>query len=283
MTRSEAINAVIASFEKWIYDPKTGQGVQEVGGANRGKRIDEANRFTGVPLASPWCASSLALAAAEAIGTVYPCPRTADCDALLFFGRRRKILHTKAMRGDVFLIINPADADDATHTGIVTDAVDSGVTTIEGNSNNNGSREGVACVRHQRSYSSRIVFLRWADLLEDTTPADESGEVGGAASWRVFFGDVSKPSKVLPAVIDGNMAFVDYTDFMGALYGNAGKRIGYTDADGATWDGAPIPERIPRRVVNGNTFVGVRMAAIWQYGQVEAFPEQKVIRVFHAN
>src|SRR5688500_1060182 len=104
----------------------------------------------------------------------WPLPATASCYVLGEFAQRREVLVKEPRAGDVFLQYNSILRRFA-HTGIVVrvdaERVTGGekwyeCTTIEGNTNEDGSREGegVYC-RTRRLYPGvGDRFVRWADL-----------------------------------------------------------------------------------------------------------------------
>ena len=97
-------------------------------------------------------------------------PSTYGCDDVAKHGRQTKRLVTNAelkknsslvSRGDVFLVLSPTVVDDWTHTGIVT-GVSAGeglIHTIEGNTNEGGSREGLQVCKRIRSFQDRKIDI----------------------------------------------------------------------------------------------------------------------------
>ncbi len=154
-------------------------------GSNRGTRVEAMQKVVRIPPGSPWCAAAVAAWGVEALGNIWPLPLTGSCDVLLDFARRRGILHTEPKRGDVFLRLDATDDDDAQHAGIVERAHENGdFDTIEGNTNDGGSREGDGCYERERSIKgkTRYRFVRWIDLLEDTHEPTVEVRVGGDAT-----------------------------------------------------------------------------------------------------
>lgn len=127
-------------------------GVHEDGGKNRGPHVDAWNTMVGAPLGSPWCASwvyAMHQAAAEALEIGNPCPRTAGALKLWHVahaGARREL----PAPGDVF-VLDTGDPGGYGHVGIVESCSPGGdrITSIEGNTNAAGSREGNAVARHE--------------------------------------------------------------------------------------------------------------------------------------
>lgn len=166
---------------------RTQIGVQEVrtGGGNHGAQIDAYHRAAHLTNPRPprpgyaWCDSFLAWCADETervYGVQIPLVRTASCDVSLTHARKNDVLFSKPEPGDQVLVM--ASRYDATHTGLV-----EGLATwrnapafhsIEGNTNNEGGREGYEVARnplgHPRPVSSRYLFYRWALLLPPEKP-----------------------------------------------------------------------------------------------------------------
>ncbi len=99
-------------------------------------------------------------------------PKTASCAALGEFASKRDLLRDTPQVGDVFLMYS-AKVERFAHTGIVV-GVDETVisddirvcTTIEGNTNDDGSSNGHTTLRKTRAFSNRRGdrFLRWVDM-----------------------------------------------------------------------------------------------------------------------
>jgi hypothetical protein len=139
--------------------------------ANRGRFVDGINQSAGARFGDPWCASFVYYAGSNALGSArWPLPRTPACDELLKHARRTGTLRDLPAKGSVFLVLNPKNPDDAVHTGFVQIAFERGAfRSIEGNSNDDGSREGVAVVSNLRGQigdTRRYVFIDWESLCK---------------------------------------------------------------------------------------------------------------------
>lgn len=170
---------IALSPELLIGGASTMVGLREEG-QNRGQMVELMLMQVGQPGGVPWCAAFVYHAGYWAHfdhrdgRSSWPLPRTASCWELGEFARVRGVRYLAPEPGDVFLVHVPALRRFG-HTGIVA-AVDarhaSGAeavyecTTIEGNSNDAGSREGVAVVRRTRTFSPRNGdrFIRWMEL-----------------------------------------------------------------------------------------------------------------------
>jgi len=142
---------LVATAENGVReDPKMGQ--------NRGIRVDQYIRATGLdpaanpPHGYPWCACFVYwcfVTAADKLLSSNPCARTASVLSHWGKTRGRKILATDAHEDHS--LVHPGmvfcKSDDAhSHTGIVVSTTDEGIVTVEGNTNQAGSREGDSVV-----------------------------------------------------------------------------------------------------------------------------------------
>ncbi len=126
-------------------------GTKEEGGKNRGHQIDGWNRDAGAALGSPWCAAwvyGMHKVAAALLGIPNPCPRTAGALKMWHMAPESSRRPLPAP-GDVF-VLDTGDPGGFGHVGIVEAVTPDGntIVTLEGNSNEAGSREGTAVVQH---------------------------------------------------------------------------------------------------------------------------------------
>jgi hypothetical protein len=155
-------------------------GMGEEGGDNRGQVVE---RFLeGVHLAPglPWCAAFVHhVGHASHFDQVsqrssWPLPATGSCEALARVARAAGVLRDEPHVGDVFLLHSVALRRFA-HTGIVVgveqeESVDQRdvhvCVTIEGNTNDDGSRDGRMTLRKVRTFreADGHRFIRWADM-----------------------------------------------------------------------------------------------------------------------
>jgi hypothetical protein len=161
MTKKEAI-------EKIIAQAKEDAGTVEVPrNSNRGKRVEAMLANTGLDGGYPWCAAAVVTWGLEGLGKAFPVPRTADCDAILSWARRKGVLSRTPQAGDIFLVMK--STNDAIHTGIVSKVLGDGkVETWEGNTNDGGSRDGYGVFKRVRNINQRnpLSFVHWAETLD---------------------------------------------------------------------------------------------------------------------
>ncbi|MBU2552169.1 MAG: CHAP domain-containing protein [Proteobacteria bacterium] len=138
---------------------------REVGGQNKGPWVRlYCQGHDGTPWA--WCAgfvSYIVASACREFGVRNPLKYTMSCDNLADQAQRLGILangpETGPRPGDIFLNVSPRNKRDWVHTGIVT-GVDGGeVRTIEGNTNDDGSREGYEVCTRRRAIAPRDFVL----------------------------------------------------------------------------------------------------------------------------
>lgn len=134
----------------------------ELGGQNRGPWVRLYMEGSDGPT-YPWCAgfvTFLAQQAAEAIGLKVPIRGSSSCDSLASqaknaerFVHERDVVTNELRPGFVFLVRRTAT--DWVHTGVVTKAGQDEFLTIEGNTNDTGSREGFEVCARARGYSKK--------------------------------------------------------------------------------------------------------------------------------
>jgi hypothetical protein len=150
-------------------------------GDNRGLMIDLFLKGVNQPPGQPWCAAFVHHVGQRshfdpiANKSSWPLPNTASCYMLGVYAAQQRILVDEPLDGDVFLLWSPMYTRFA-HTGIVSRVVERGKTpagspwfdchTIEGNTNDDGGRDGWGVLRRIRRFYPRVGdrFVRWAEL-----------------------------------------------------------------------------------------------------------------------
>ena len=154
-------------------------GLGEDGADNHGQMVELFLREVRQPPGEPWCAAFVHHVGYwshfdHQIGkSSWPLPATASCYDLGDFARQHKLIRTEPRAGDVFLLYFK-ELRRFAHTGIVV-SVDSCIssdddaafvcTTIEGNTNADGTRNGRLTLRKTRRFSIRNGdrYIRWAE------------------------------------------------------------------------------------------------------------------------
>lgn len=163
-------------------------GLGEDGGDNRGQVVELFLREVRQPAGQPWCAAFVHHVGFwshwdhAAARSSWPLPATASCWELGEFARVRGVLRKEPQAGDVFLLYSKTLKRFA-HTGVVatvsralaTPAGDMvfSCTTIEGNTNDDGSRDGRTTLARSRRFSVRAGdrFIRWIELAQQAKAA----------------------------------------------------------------------------------------------------------------
>lgn len=138
-------------------------------GSNRGVEIDYWMRECGLDpkLGLPWCAAFVSQVGRQALGALWPIPRTASVRSLAAWGAARPaVLHQNLPeRGDIFLLWS-RELNRFAHTGLVVATALSGRSeTIEGNTNVDGSRDGYGVFARSRTWSASDRFLSWKAVV----------------------------------------------------------------------------------------------------------------------
>jgi hypothetical protein len=131
--------------------------------SNGGRWVEAIQRIGGTSKGNPWCAAFVSTVLGLTFAGKNPLPYTASCDVLLEHARTKKWLRDGPTPGCVFLRLK--SDHDADHTGFVTETADAHHwTSIEGNANNGGSREGVGVFELVRPKGKeRYVFIDYPE------------------------------------------------------------------------------------------------------------------------
>lgn len=136
-------------------------GVTEATGHNDGPAVETYLASVGLSKGYPWCMAFVywcAKQAAAKLGLVNPLKQTGGVLDEWQSGRGTHI--TVPEEGSIFIM----HESEGYHTGIVTGVFADGLLhTIEGNTNNNGSREGTSVLRKTRYVKDMVGFIRLND------------------------------------------------------------------------------------------------------------------------
>ena len=136
------------------------QHPREVGGENSGPWVrlymdgNEGKQWA-------WCAGFVCFClkqASDALGVAMPITKNFSCDELAKSAKKNKIFvgsgdsHAKVGPGSIFLVRKTAT--DWTHTGIIVSTTNDTFKTIEGNTNNAGSTNGIEVRARTRNLST---------------------------------------------------------------------------------------------------------------------------------
>lgn len=194
-------------------------------GSNRGPLIDRWNTNVHAPLASFWCASFVSAVALEwesQSGNDWPLCFSADCDVWLTSAKKHKCISTKGRPGDIVLLVSN---NDAYHIGIVAGYSEAGtLISIEGNSNNDGSRNGYMVAKRDNVFAGRnrdnVFFINpWGLIVEGN-------------DWKIVCGE-----KHIDALLQNGRTFVPVRDFVKLVAGHDDELFW---GDGPVYKGKPL-------------------------------------------
>jgi hypothetical protein len=108
----------------------------------------------------PWCAGFVSFVLAQAAAAVkkpMPIAGSVSCDALAAQAKAVNRFSQNGRAGSIFLVRKTPS--DWTHTGFVVEAREDRFFTIEGNTNDDGEREGYEVCTLSRGYASKDFVL----------------------------------------------------------------------------------------------------------------------------
>lgn len=157
------VTAVLAEAKRYLGVVETPKG------SNRGTEIDYWVRESGLEPkgAYAWCACYVGQMGRQAIGALWPCPRTAGVMVLVAWAKASSARWIQTpVAGDLFVIWNAKlDGGRYAHVGFVTAVRDDAFDSIEGNTNPGGGREGWGVFARTRPRDATTRFVRWTAAL----------------------------------------------------------------------------------------------------------------------
>lgn len=146
-------------------------GIEEKGGDNRGPTVEFFQRCAKIPPGSPWCAAFVNACAelAAAVKNEYsPLEQVRHQGYVPSYNNWAEengllVPFDQAEPGDLFLLWFESKSRHA-HIGFV-DSVEPGspsYRTVEGNTDDKASREGIKVARRERTAGRRDAFVHWA-------------------------------------------------------------------------------------------------------------------------
>jgi hypothetical protein len=231
-------------------------------GSNRGPKVTLYQRVTGYTEPVPWCLCFnfwCVYTAAQQLGIDPPLVRTGSCDLAMNWARERDIFFRNPERGDVGLVL--ATENDAVHSFFVENIDGNSMTTIEGNTNNDGSREGFGVLRRERTRADRYRFIRWAQMAEESPP------------FQLIYNGALITS--LPVI--RNRARAPIRQVANAL-GISDDRITFdADAQAVAIDGRIVPATL--HLIAGVSYVPIRKLAVFLNRQLDVNEQQRTITI----
>lgn len=136
-------------------------GVKEQSGKNDGPRVEAYLAYVGLKRGNPWCAAFVCWALGKA---GIPNPKSGYSPSLFPWIKKIWIrgdpFPQKLVAGDVFGLYFPEKGRIA-HVGFIDEITGNTLISVEGNTNEAGSREGDGVLRKRRLLSSIYSISRW--------------------------------------------------------------------------------------------------------------------------
>ena len=152
-------------------------------GSNRSIQIDDWNEAVGVPVGSFWCASFVSAVVHKwvaATGKDFPIDESASCDAWFNRAKAKGLLTRIAKPGHILLVMKSADSSDAIHIGICGYESNGLISSIEGNSNNDGSANGTMVALRKnhlwKRSSLNVWYIDWSKGMKKEWVVEVNGE-----------------------------------------------------------------------------------------------------------
>lgn len=148
--------------ELFLFTATTQLEVEETPrNTNNGRKVKQYLKSVGLGAGYPWCMAFVYWCmeqAAKEMGQPNPLVKTGGVADQWNRTVLRKLPKTGAVKpGDIFIIIYKNGSG---HTGIVEEVKNGYVLTVEGNTNDEGSREGYEVVRRERTLSEITGFIQ---------------------------------------------------------------------------------------------------------------------------
>lgn len=160
--------------ELTLEKAKAKLGVQEVGGDNHGPEVERYLKAAGLPAGNPWCAAFVNCMAQDAaldlkvVSPLEVITQQGFVPAYVDWAKKNGyvVKPEEVKPGMLFAIYFPNKGRYA-HIGFVKDITADlkSFTTIEGNSNDEGSREGKEVCSNRRNVSSNVLFIHWTKVV----------------------------------------------------------------------------------------------------------------------
>lgn len=151
MTNAEKVLLVAGAYVGLTEEPKD---------SNRGTLPKLALSMVGLDEGHAWCAGFTTLAGVRALGAAWPVPRSGRVQTVYEWAEKAGRIVASPVAGDLFVLWYPS-LKRYGHIGFVASVLEGSVSTIEGNTGPDGSREGYGVFRKTRPITDRMKFIRW--------------------------------------------------------------------------------------------------------------------------
>lgn len=235
-------------------------GVREIGNTNTGKRVQEYQASTtldgtGWSWCSAfccWCVKQAAIKHGQNSKTFWL--PSASCDYMLYWARKNNILYNSPQVGDAFLVM--ATQNDATHIGLVRGVGNDTFTTVEGNTNNDKSSNGIGVFSLTRPRTSRYRFIRWCELISDEQ------------TRKVYLND----RYLFDAVLEGGVARIPVRDWARVL----GFTVGWNQATQTILlNGRVVPHQVSMK--DNKAWLPLKLLADFSALKITMFDDKFVV------
>ncbi len=136
--------------------------VRESGGQNKGEAVAHFLEQVNLNDPEPWCAAFVSTCGIDAFGADWPLHRTASCANLGSEAMQKGLLFEQAVPGAVFLLWSTVKKR-FHHTGFVIEPTENASEwwTVEGNTNEGGSPEGIGVFKRRRTFAALDRYVWW--------------------------------------------------------------------------------------------------------------------------
>lgn len=241
-----------------VLNTARGEIGQRESNNNSGKRVMEYQAATTLGGTHfPWCSAFtcwLLRQAAKANGIEIPWSYSASCDVVGADAKARGLIRSTPQAGDFGLVRAKLrnggySKTDFIHIFIVESVEGNQVKTIEGNSNSDGGREGVAVVRHTRPVSERLTWVRWIDAVHFESEAKP-------APWTARLRTIQGTLKPLTPIMENGTNLLATSELASA----AGVSLVWNAQDNEViLDDKPIAAQ--PRLIGGKSYFSIRVLA----------------------
>ncbi len=161
MSRAKIVPVALHFAGGWIREAPAG--------SNGGRWVEAIQRIGNGRRGDAWCAGFVTMLLDIAYQGKNPLPATMSCDVMLAAARKVGRERRPPQAGDVFFVMAKSGAgwskSDAIHVGIVASVARGAdgvlrIGTIEGNTNDGGSREGWGALARTRDATKALTFVQ---------------------------------------------------------------------------------------------------------------------------
>lgn len=154
--------ADLSAAEAVLRAAQSYRWVRETQGSNRGEVVNRFLARVGLEPGQPWCAAFVSVIGSDMMLDQWPLPMTGGCATLGDVSKAKGLRYTVPAPGAVFLIYFPTKGRFA-HTGFIVGRHEDGERwiTIEGNTNEDGGRDGTGVYKRLRKFGPEDRFIHW--------------------------------------------------------------------------------------------------------------------------